>query len=518
MYRHLHTSFIALYGIILIQLIPHYSGAQSVYENFFYSNNPIFVRTNTVLTTSNEDFIVVGQKGFSGVSTPNIQHDGVIIKYSKDGRIIKQSALGGDADDMFYDIEETNDGGYLVCGRTSNSGTGEADLLISKFDQNLNILWSKSLGDSGYSLISGYDICQSSDGAYLITGAVLSSFSTTPNRTDIYLIKIDAQGQILWTKTFGISNYDYGVSVSETQNSEYIITGTANFSPFVIKTNSSGDPIWSMKYSGDEGIVGMETNDGQILALIHVEGFGNDIDEIPSKLRIAKLNSNDGQVIWAKEYMVPTSFFGLTYHYRKTASLIKVEDDFVIAGHRDVLPDFNVRFNPFIIKIDANGDLLWGQQYPHSHSTFIHDVKEISDGFIVTGFGAQKGFLLKTDENGLSCNAQSYSPTYEDFALSSTALLEDQSFGGIENNYDLNLKQFDLHKEEFCQVGCENVIIESDNLPIVDNASANTKIETNSIIQSGNSIDYHAGSEILMTPLFEVTTDAIYHAYISPCN
>jgi len=291
MYRHLHISLITLCSIILIQLIPHYSEAQSIYENFFNSDDPIFVRTNTILTTSNEDFIVVGQKGFSGVSTPNIKHDGIIIKYSKDGRIIKQSALGGDADDMFYDIEEANDGGYLVCGRTSNSGTGEADLLISKFDQNLNELWSKSLGDSGYSLISGYDICQSADGAFLITGAVLSSFSTTPNRTDIYLIKIDAQGQILWTKTFGISNYDYGVSVSETQNNEYIITGTANFSPFVIKTDSSGDPIWSMKYDGDECIVGVETNDGHILALIHVEGFGNDIDEIPSKLRIAKINA-----------------------------------------------------------------------------------------------------------------------------------------------------------------------------------------------------------------------------------
>jgi len=125
---------------------------------------------------------------------------------------------------------------------------------------------------------------------------------------------------------------------------------------------------------------------------------------------------------------------------------------------------------------------------------------------------------LKTDEDGKSCNAQSYSPAYEDILLMPTALLEQESFGGIENIYDLNIKQIDLNKEEFCRVGCENIIIESDNLPIVDNAFANIKIETNSIIQSGNSVDYHAGSEISMTPLFEVATDAVYHAFISPCN
>lgn len=96
--------------------------------------------------------------------------------------------------------------------------------------------------------------------------------------------------------------------------------------------------------------------------------------------------------------------------------------------------------------------------------------------------------------------------------------MEDQSLGGIVDNIDLTMESTVFNKEVLCSVGCEFVIIESDNSSIMDDASAHNKIETSSIIAPTNSINYQAGSEILKTPQFEVKNDAIYHAYISPCN
>lgn len=526
-------SKISFVSLTLLLLTSQKSTSQSVYENFYYSNDQISIKANAVLSDS-EEFIVVGETGISNVPNPSIKHDGIILKYSTDGRVIKQATFGGSEDDMFYDIEKTTDNGYIICGRTDSYGEGNADVLLVKCDVNLNVMWSKSYGGSGSSPIwgydIGYDISPTSDGGFVVAGTTSSSYSTTPDRNDIYLLKVDAMGQLLWTKTFGKSNFDYAASVIEIQDG-LIITGTSNFKTCIIKTDFSGNKIWAMEYSGDEGLATLETHDGQIVMLSYVAGISDPNGTvIPEKLLITKLDSDNGLVIWSKEYMIETDFFGLSYLFKRAVSMIKDQSDFVLAGSMDIyLPGAAdpSQYNPFMIKFDSNGDLLWGRQYPHDDNVYIFDIEKINDGFVATGYHTEfpsgpinkkKSYLLKTDGFGESCNSQSFSPVYNNFIQLNSPLLENESTGGIENSFPLATQTTDFLREESCQQGCENIIIETSNYQIMEDASAHIKIETNGIVSSGISVDYHAGTEVLMTPLFEVFQDGVFHAFISPCN
>lgn len=530
----MHTSnFISTISFFSFLLLTHYSTSQSVHENFYFSTDQISIKANAILNDSDE-IIVVGETGVSNVPNSSIKHDGIIIKYSKDGRIVTQTAFGGPEDDMFYDIEKTNDNGYIICGRTDSYGEGNADILVIKCDSDLNLIWSKSYGGAGTSSIWGYDIAYdispSSNGGFIIAGTTSSSFSSTPDRNDIYVLKIDALGQLLWTKTFGKSNFDYANSVIETQDG-LIITGTSNFKTCMIKTDFFGNKIWSMEYSGDEGLATVETNDDQLIMLSYVGGISDPFGTvIPEKLLITKIDSDNGLVIWSKEYMIETEFFGLSYLFRRAVSIIKDQNDFVLSGSMDIyLPGSTKpsQYNPFMIKIDSNGDLLWGRQYPHQNNVYIFDIEKTNDGFVASGYTTEfpsgavnkkNSYLIKTDLFGESCNSQSFSPIFNNFVNLNSPLLEDESTGGIENIFPFATAQTDFLREISCQQGCENIIIESSNYQILENASAHFKIETNGIVPSGYTIDYQAGSELTMNPLFEVSNNAVFHAFISSCN
>lgn len=521
--------------VTYFSLTPQSSTAQSLFENFYFTNEQISIKGNAVLNNADNDYIVVGETGVSNVSNPNIKNDGIMIKLGTDGRVLKQVTLGGPNDDMFYDIKKTDDNGFIICGRTDSFGEGNADILVVKCDNDLNVIWSTSYGGSGSSPIWGYDIGYSispvSDGSYIIAGTTSSSFSTIPDRNDIYVIKIDAQGQLLWTKTFGKSNFDYAVSVSETQDNGFIITGTSDFSPFMIKINSVGDKLWSREYGGDEGLVGLETTDGEIITLSYVNGIFGPFGVIsPEMLLLTKLDESTGQVIWSKVYEIQTEFFGLGYLFINAASLIKVDNDYIVSGSLDIYPQgatIPAQINPFMIKLDQNGDLIWGRQYPNQDNVHIHDIQKINSGYIATGYhtpypsGAinkKKLYLLKTDLLGKNCNSITFTPAYRDTVLNNIVPVDSKSVGGIANSFNLSDKVTAFTREESCQVGCEIVIVESNNPIIMEDAKAQLLIETNGKILSGSTIDYQAGSEITMMPDFEVSNNAVYHAFIAPCN
>src|SRR3989339_940555 len=153
-----------------------------------------------------------------------------------------------------YDVKQTSDGGYLLLGSVSVPGKG-LDVTLIKTDKFGNEEWSRLYGDSLND--EGKSFVINTDGTIVITG-----YSTSKNgafvHTDVYVIKTDASGILIWSspKIIGTTNNEEGNCIKATTDNCYIITGlttsanTANLNVqgkkdiLILKINSEGNVIW----------------------------------------------------------------------------------------------------------------------------------------------------------------------------------------------------------------------------------------------------------------------------------
>jgi hypothetical protein len=141
----------------------------------------------------------------------------------------------------------------------------------------------------GFHYDVGHSVQQTSDGGYIITGIKDANNIHSPSTGNIYLIKTNASGDTLWTKTFGGSAADWGYSVQQTLDGGYIITGhTESFGAglrdvYLIKTDALGNAIWTRTYggsNGDEGNSVQQTSDGGYIITGHTESFGAGLRDV----------------------------------------------------------------------------------------------------------------------------------------------------------------------------------------------------------------------------------------------
>jgi hypothetical protein len=144
--------------------------------------------------------------------------------------------------DIAISVQQTSDGGYIVAGFTESFGAGGGDIFLIKTDANGNIIWAKTYG--GIYTDSATSVQQTSDGGYIVAGA---TWSFGAGNGDFFLIKTDANGNIIWAKTYGGTSYDLATSVQQTSDGGYIVAGfTESFGAgggdiFLIKTDANGN-------------------------------------------------------------------------------------------------------------------------------------------------------------------------------------------------------------------------------------------------------------------------------------
>ena len=150
---------------------------------------------------------------------------------------------GGSEADYSRSVQQTTDGGYIVAGDTWSFGAGGYDVLLIKTNSTGDTLWSRTYG--GSSNDEGYSVQQTTDGGYIVAGCT-NSFGA--GIYDVYLIKTNSTGDIVWTRTYGGTKWDEGFSVQQIPGGYIVAGGTNSFGAgdwdvYLIKTNSIGGTL-----------------------------------------------------------------------------------------------------------------------------------------------------------------------------------------------------------------------------------------------------------------------------------
>jgi hypothetical protein len=347
----------------------------------------------SVQQTSDGGYIVAGRTTSFGAGS----YDIFLIKTDANGNIIWAKTYGGTSGDEASSVQQTSDGGYIVAGWTWSFGAGYNDIFLIKTDANGNIIWAKTYGRTYYD--NAHSIQQTSDGGYIVAGNT-NSFGT--GDYDAFLIKTDANGSIIWTKTYGGTNHDGAFSVQQTSDGGYIVAGYTNsFSAgnrdiFLIKTDANGNIIWTKTYGGtsvDVAFSDQQTSDGGYIVAGGTTSFGAGSYDI----FLIKTDAN-GDIIWAKTY-------GGT-NFEQALSVQQTSDGgYILAGGTSSFGAGVYDF--FLVKTDASGNVQWAKTYGGPSDDYASPVQQTSDGgYIVMGrtssFGAggEDIFLIKTDANG----------------------------------------------------------------------------------------------------------------------
>lgn len=208
----------------------------------FGTNN--FEHGNCVKQTADGGYIVVGD-----IFTVNNGYDFFVIKTDQNGDTLWTKIIGGGQEDVPWEVVESSGGGYAIIGQTVSFTYGNVDIFLVKLDANGNVSWDKHYGDIMNEY--GYTILETAANGYLIGGAT-QSFGA--GNYDFCLIETDASGDTLWTKAYGGADEDFGSNAKQTFDGGYVLSGyTRSFSAIfedilVVKTSSSGNMEWAMRY------------------------------------------------------------------------------------------------------------------------------------------------------------------------------------------------------------------------------------------------------------------------------
>lgn len=295
-------------------------------------------------------------------------------------------------------VQQTNDGGYITVGYTDAKGSGQKDVWVIKTDSYGNLVWEKTFG--GEFNDEGNYICQTGDGGYIITGSTERLDWPYSNQRFLWLLKTDSNGDTLWTKTYahssGYTGYSYGNSVQQTFDGGYIITGYGS-TCVLLKTDAQGDTLWTKTFSGapQESIIGrsvIQVTDGGYVFIREVHVSGTG-----NYFQIIKTDS-EGNVIWLEEFGGVSDVDG--YSVKQTS-----DDGYIITGGTS--PGGAMYWDLILIKIDSQGNTIWNRTYGGGPtdipSEIGYSVDQTNDGgYITAGFTSSNWdiLLLKTDSEG----------------------------------------------------------------------------------------------------------------------
>lgn len=280
---------------------------------------------------------------------------GVFNGYSQDPAILWQKTIGASASDVMQALEPTSDGGFIIAGYSSSNISGEKtenskgkeDIWIVKADAVGTILWQKTIGGNGDDV--PFSIKQTADGGYIVGASSESNISgdKTENSRgglDFWILKLDSTGNITWQKTYGGAQPEMDTYVVPTSDGGYFVGGYSDSSISGDKTEATNGQrdYWALKLNSSGAIVWQKSIGGSLVDRVQMA-----------------FQSLDGN------YMLG-GFSTSGISGNKTEANRGVTDY-------------------WIVKLDPTGNVLWDKTYGGSESDAFRNMIQTADGGYLLG-------------------------------------------------------------------------------------------------------------------------------------
>lgn len=350
--------------------------------------------TNTETSSS---MIKTAQGGFAlaGYVRPPSggNEDFYVTNINADGTVAWTRSIGGAGNDNAYSIIQTTDGGFAVAGSTTSFGSGDVDLYVIKLDAAGNVVWSRTIGGTGTDFARA--IVQNSDGSFTVAGTtrVLNT-----NNYDVYVVNLLANGTTNWEKIIGGTSEDQAYALIKTSDGGYAVAGyTKSFGIFpyshvyVVKLTATGDITWTRTLGTTGGHIAfsiVQTSDGGYAVAGQASVSGN------NDVYVAKLDPS-GIVTWNKS-------IGGTGNEIAYALIQTTDGGYAVAGQTGSFGSGQA----YLIKLDGSGAVSWTNAVGvgGASATAVH---QTNLGFVISGtsmgYGSTDMYLVQLDPAGMAC-------------------------------------------------------------------------------------------------------------------
>ncbi len=192
----------------------------------------------SIIQTKDGSFITTGCVWSKGAGRGDVR----VAKLNKRGNLVWDKTFGGSENDETHSIIQTDDGGCAIAGFTASEDTGDRNVWVIKLDKEGNQIWDKTIG--GASEDWANSIVQTEDEGYMVAGWTKSIGA---GKTDVWIVKLDKRGNLVWDKTFGGSENDEAHSIIQTDDGGYAVAGwtkskgAGNSDVWVIKLDENGN-------------------------------------------------------------------------------------------------------------------------------------------------------------------------------------------------------------------------------------------------------------------------------------
>lgn len=318
-----------------------------------------------------------------------------------------QKCFGESNVDWAYKALQTADGGYVLIGfielmRKDASGKDymDRDALVMKIDKSGEVQWQKKFGGTRYDYI--WDIQIDANGEYITAGTSRSNDGTVSGNHgayDAWVLKIDANGNILWQKCFGGSDMDNAISIEKTADQGYVLAGNTRSNNKDVRGNHGDHDFWIVKLDKDGKIqwqkclggtkmdylrIVQPTRDGGYIAVGYTQSNNGDVkgNHGNSDYWVVKLDK-DGKIQWQK--CLGGNNEDAALRVRQTA-----DEGYIVAGYTrsndgDVT-GYHGKQDAWLVKLDAKGNVQWQRCLGGSQDDVFTNVLETADGgYIAVG-------------------------------------------------------------------------------------------------------------------------------------
>lgn len=466
--------------------------------------------------TTSSDGDVVGKRS-------DWSDDGWVVKLSSNGLIEWQRILGTRNTDKLESVTLVKGGGYVVAGYSFNSdGIRDADGWIVKLDSIGQIVWEKRYGGSQNDRIMC--VQQTFDNGFILTGYTNSNdgnISQNKGDSDLWVLKLNESGDLEWIKTYGGTREEIGYSIKQTLDSNYIVAGVSlssngdltknnqnSYDVWVVKLNFNGDIQWQKNYGGsgwDSAKEVLVMQDGSFVVGGYTDSNDLDVTDFHGgrgDFWVLKI-SNEGNLIW-----------------QKTLGSIDSEDAFsldqsndggiIVAGHSYSMSVYG--------KTSHGGQDFWIAKLQAENCTIFHNTiipvtyKQLGRIDFSTTL-ANNSYNLSFVKNGLNLNRQ--------IDVFNSTFSLDSLTEGVYSNFSVStsncISSKDIRVANVLSICDKNILLTSPDFDFVNQtkiikaSQLEGRIKASNSIKNNSNILYNS-AVIELLPGFSVNPGSVFSA------